>query len=103
MTDDTEIHDLGDQVRIRVLFEALDVDDETWIAVDPTDVVLKIKEPTLGTETEVTVVQDDTGSYHYDLDLTAPGLWRWRWVGTGDAVAADEGKLLVRQSAFSNP
>jgi hypothetical protein len=41
------------------------------------------------------VLRDSAGTYHYDLIVTAGGVWRYAWVATTPAAAA-QGAFLVR-------
>lgn len=75
--------------------------DADGVAVDPSTVTLKYRPPggpvvtkTLGAGG---VVRDDTGAFHYDVDLNAPGRWTYRWEATGPKTAG-EGELYVAAS-----
>ncbi|MFO7181654.1 MAG: hypothetical protein DIU78_023330 [Pseudomonadota bacterium] len=97
------LFDIGDRVRIENEFA-----DADGNAVDPSVVRIKIRAPD-GTENTYThgthsiVEKTSTGSYRFELTLSAAGSWHYRWVGTGAYVAASEGFIRVRRSQFANP
>jgi hypothetical protein len=78
------------------------------VVTDPSTVTLKIRTPS-GTEsshvygTDVNVIKDSTGKYHYVLTLDAKGDWYQRWIGTGAVVTAGEKVLRVQRSSFTTP
>jgi hypothetical protein len=96
-------YDIGDVAVLRAAFS-----DDDGEPVDPTTVKLAIREPD-GTETvythptDIAVIKDSVGVYHFDLPLTGKGNWFYRWIGSGTAAAAGEAKLLVKASAFTTP
>lgn len=94
--------DIGDTVRFAAVFTTT-----AGVATDPTTVALKLKEPD-GAETSYTyagaaVTKDSTGTYHKDVVVDASGTWHYRWVGTGAVTSAEEGRIVVRKSAFASP
>src|SRR5512146_976275 len=94
-----DTYDKGDGCRISVAFTGADA----VTLLDPNTVVLKIKAPS-GTVTTYTygvdaaLVKDSVGNYHFDLELTAKGLWWYRWVGSGAVPIVEEGSIPVRGS-----
>lgn len=91
-------YDIGDQARLTGVFRASSND----ALVDPTEVTIKVRNPH-DNEQSYTPVRDSLGVYHYDLPLTVGGDWYYRFVGTGAVLAAGEGKLSVKRSAFNAP
>lgn len=65
----------------------------------PTDatVVLTVKAP-YGTTSTPSVIHDGTGQYRATVEMTAAGTWTYRWSATGEVLAADEGRIIVRES-----
>jgi hypothetical protein len=97
--------DLGD--RVRVGNHSGDA-ERTAFAVDPTAVVLRLRRrwpdpadtatyrwPTPGAG-EQPLTREDTGRFYADVTADVPGLWGWKLEGTGAAIAADQGHLIVR-------
>jgi hypothetical protein len=82
--------DIGDQVRLTAAFAV------GGTPTAPTTLVLTITAPD-GTATTPTPVSESTGVYYHDLTPTQAGWYRYRWVGTGAAVAAERGRLFVRE------
>lgn len=100
---DIRSFDVGDTVRFAAAFTTTDgVDD------DPSTITLKVKAPS-GVETSYvyltdgSLVRDSEGHYHRDVGVAAAGTWHYRWIGTGDVATADEGRIVVRRSAFTTP
>lgn len=60
-------------------------------------VTLTVKAPD-GTTTTPSVTHSATGVYSVTVSMTASGPWLYRWQATGAVQAADEGRILVRQS-----
>lgn len=89
---------IGDLVRLKVTWR-----DAAGALVDPTTITCRVKNPA-GTVTVYTyalgqVVRESIGVYHYDVDTSAlNGTWSYRWEGTGAAVGAEEGDVLVNAS-----
>ncbi len=100
---DIRTFDIGDTIRLSAAFTTT-----AGVADDPTTVTLKVKVPS-GTETsyvyltDLSLVRDSEGNYHRDLLLSTAGTYHYRWVGTGDVATADEGRFVVRASAFATP
>lgn len=90
----------GDQVRLTVTFA-----NSAGTNTDPTAIVFKYRNPagTISTKTYALgeVTKSATGVYYIDLSLTSDGEWHYRAYGTGNLVAAAEGKLTVSKSVFS--
>lgn len=95
---------VGQGVRSSVSFRAI----VTGTLTDPTAVTFKKRAPD-GTETthvygsDVNVIKDGTGRYHYDFIVTASGNWHTRWKGEGVLDAASEEVVTVEASAFTSP
>lgn len=73
---------------------------------DPSTVTLVVREPggtrtTYVFGTDVEVVKDATGVYHFSHVPDAVGRWGYRWVGTGAVAYAEEQfvKILASQVA----
>lgn len=90
----TAAYDIGDQRRLQGDF--VDVDGNP---VDPTVVVLTIREPDGGlvSKTGVELGNPDIGSFTYDYTLTKPGRHVVNWAGTAGTVAAGEHELWARR------
>ena len=96
----TTTYDYGDQVRVTCTFTNL-----AGSAADPTGITFKWRTPAGTTSsyvygTDAELVKSATGIYYVDLTLNVEGTWYYRFEGTGALVAADEGHLLVKDSAF---
>lgn len=97
------MYDVGDVVRITVSFT--DIDGEV---ADPTAVAVSYRVPrgavtTLEYGTDAEVIKSSTGVYYVDVAVPSAASGsklQYRWVGTGAIVAAVEGEISVRQSAF---
>lgn len=92
-------YDVGDVVRTTATFKV------GGVLTDPTVLSFKFKTPAGVTTTKVygidiEVVKDSVGVYHYDVSLSASGVWSYRWVSTGTAAGASERKMLVKTSEF---
>lgn len=85
--------DIGDAP---TLSWALFSDADKTTPVDAT-VVLTVKAPD-GTSSTPSVNHDGTGEYSATVEMTAAGTWRYRWSATGAVKAADEGRIIVRES-----
>lgn len=75
--------------------------------VDPDSVTVRTYSPNLDFDekvygTNIEVVRDDVGQYHYDVNASEPGDWIYRWEGTGAGQAAAEGKFKVAGSIFQS-
>lgn len=92
------IYDVGDKVRISCAFTS------GGVAIDPTTIVCKVKEPdltlTTATYALAQIVKDSAGVYHYDFTIDQAGSHWYRFEGTGTVVAAAEDEFLVRKSGF---
>lgn len=91
--------DLGDIHTVSALFQVESVpgDSSTLTPADPSAVVLRVRAPD-GTVATPTPVHDSLGVWHYDLTVTASGIWRYRWEGTGAAADNADGMFFVRPS-----
>lgn len=93
-------YDIGDRIRLTASFTTM-----AGAPVDPATLVCRIKTPgstitsyTYGTD--AALVQDSTGVYHIDVDVSSSGTWYWRFAGTGNGQAAEEGSFDVERSQF---
>jgi hypothetical protein len=73
---------VGDQV----LLTAACAVAATGLAVDPTTVVITVKDPS-GTVSTPAVTHPSTGVYQAAISITLPGMWQWKATGTGAAQA----------------
>lgn len=64
------------------------------IAVDPTTVILRIKNPK-GIVSVNTPTNTGVGLYSYELALDIAGVYYYRFEGTGTAIAAADSSLTV--------
>jgi hypothetical protein len=91
-------YDLNDLVRLRSVFTVDDVN------TDPTEVTLKVKDPSGTTTTYLyslaAITKEATGIYYKDITLNDTGIWYYRFEGTGTVVSADESSLIVLRSEF---
>ena len=93
-------YDVGDLVRVTLQFT-----DSSSQPADPSTVRGKLRDPAGQTTTYVfgtdpELIQDSSGTYHFDIDVATPGEWRYRGEGTGAVQAASEGRFSARDSAF---
>lgn len=94
-------YDIGDLVRVTGTFT-----DAAGAAVDPTTVVLKVKDP-LGAiatyiyGTDAALVKSATGVYYADLSVAMPGSYWARFAATGTGQCAGEQEIRVRESMFT--
>lgn len=93
-------YDIGDQVRLEVIFR-----DEDGVEHDPTAVLCTVKESDGDTlyyayGDDPALTRDNTGTYYLDLIATKAGTWSYRWQGSGALTAAAEGSFIVRRSKF---
>ena len=91
----------GTKVRLSVRFL-----DAVGAAQDPSLVTFKIREAGAAVDTylygtDVEVVRDGVGLFHFDAIFTSGGLVRYRWEGAGSLIAATEGFVPIEQSAFT--
>ncbi len=91
--------DIGDRVRFSVVIE---VDSA---ATNPTNLAFKWKVPgavaiTKTYPADAEVVQDSTGNFHIDKDITESGTHPYKWEATGTAVGAEEDLIRVKESVF---
>ena len=81
---------------------SIQVSDQSGVAADAPDIVLKTLSPA-GTLATLAVAPSQiehagTGEYFANLHLTSAGHWYWRWETGGSAV---EGHLSVQPSRFA--
>jgi len=91
-------YDINDLIRLGATFTVDNVN------TDPTEVTLKVKDPTGTTTTYLyslaEVTKSATGVYHKDITLTDTGIYYYRFEGSGAVVSADENSLIVERSEF---
>ena len=97
----TNVHDLGDLVRVSGSFT-----DEGGSAADPSAVFCAVRDPSGNVTTyeygqDAELVKDDTGEYHVDVDTDEAGMWFYRWYSTGSGQAAEEGRFWVEKAEAS--
>jgi hypothetical protein len=73
--------------------------------VDPSVVKFRVRTPAAVVTEYIygvagDLVKDSTGVYHFDVVLSAPGLWKYRWVSTGIGAAAKVVSLDVAEAEF---
>ena len=91
-------YNIGDLLRLQATFTSL-----TGTKVDPTTIILKVKNPagTITTYTYPTnIVRSSTGVYYYDYSVLASGVHYFNWAGSGAFTAADENQFLVVTTVF---
>jgi hypothetical protein len=94
----------GSVVRLRAKFY-----DANGTAVNPTAVSL-IYKAVSSTESETVVeefpsgdiVNDETGSFYFDVLADQAGKWKWRWSSSG-FVAASQGEFSVEKANLVMP
>lgn len=88
------IYDKGDLVRISGAFTL------AGVALDPTTVTLKVKDPSGNVDTYTyalaQVTKASTGNYYKDVSIDEAGYWWYQWTGTGAVESVDEDYLVVR-------
>lgn len=92
-------YDEGDVVRITATLKV------SGVLTDPGTLRFKYKNPagTITTKvygTDVDLVKDSVGTFHFDLTLSTQGTWWYRWESTGTAAGAKERRIQVRPSEF---
>lgn len=70
--------------------------------VDPTNVVLTVKDPSGNTSTP-TVSNPSTGVFTATIDFDEEGIWYWRWTGetSEGTVAAECSECVVASSVVA--
>jgi hypothetical protein len=96
--------DVGELVHLEMEF----TDQETGAHVDPTTVLLRIRQPSAAITTytygvDVILIKDSVGHYHADVPLPVHGIWAFKWEGSGTHQAADRGTFEVCPDPFENP
>jgi len=106
-TTQETLYDVGDLIRIR--FESRVNEEEISPQnelTDPTDLILKIKEPdgTISTftfsESPTTIIRSSLGKFYYDFDITQEGRHYYKWNATGVAQSSEEASFKVKDSQF---
>lgn len=97
----------GALVRLSASFTGPEPDPDTGlpVPVDPDTVIVMVMLPdesvvTKTYLTDVELIRDSEGNYHYDVDAADPGEWKYRWEGTGAGQAAAEATFKVATSPF---
>ena len=90
---------INQAVRIYARFE------QEGVLTDPTEVTLKVQDPSLNDATYTYVAGSDitkasTGVFYYDLTIDEAGTWYYQYYGTGAVIAAFEGSFQVPSSQF---
>lgn len=85
-------YDVGDRARLY-----LSLTDITGAPANGT-VVLTVTSPSDVASTP-SVVNDSTGEYHADVDVTEEGRWTFRWVSTGAVIASESGVFVARAAS----
>lgn len=73
---------------------------------DPAVVKVVVKTPegvstTYTYGTDVTLIKDSTGIYHFDVDTTGkPGVWHYRWYSTGSGQSATTDSYFEVRQAY---
>jgi hypothetical protein len=90
----------GDDGVVRAAFTTLAGD-----AVDPTEVVLRVKKDATGGTTayrwptpgagESGLTRESVGRFYAQETAATPGIWDWKLEGSGGAIGATEGALVV--------
>jgi hypothetical protein len=83
----------GNTIRLLVSFTS------AGAAYSPSSVTCQVIGPASQAVQSPSVVQDSTGNYHADIEVTDPGPWLYRWSATGP-VSAGEGQFTVKPSQF---
>ena len=101
---------IGQKITLRASFKT--ASGALGVLVDPTTVTLRLRTPA-GVETEhvyltdMDVIKDGVGLYHYDLTpaeaSTDDDNWTHRWVGTGTAATANERPIKVNDTVYATP
>jgi hypothetical protein len=92
-------YNIGDLLRLKSTFTSL-----AGTNVDPTTIVLKVKNPAGSTTTytyPTHITKESTGVYYYDFNVTVTGLHYFNWAGSGGYQAADEATFSVTSTVFT--
>lgn len=82
-----------------LVFTATFTDPATKKGVNPTDVLLKLRDPD-GIETDIRGVGVGLGQFTATFTPVLAGIWSYRWQGTGAVVAAREGSFTITATDF---
>ena len=93
-------YDIGDVTRLSVSFT-----DLSNVTVDPSSVMLKIREPNAvilqqSYPTNDTIIKDSVGNYHMDYLISKDGLHNYKWVGSGTVNASEKDSFFVKPDTF---
>jgi len=90
-------YDLGSAVILTGAFA-----DISGNATAPTNVRLRVEDPT-ATETVYTSFSNPSlGVYSYTLICLTAGVWRYRWEGDGAVTAVADAAFVVTSTAFAD-
>ena len=100
-------YEFGQKVRLSAYFE-----NDAGVPADPTTVTFTFgvrlvnppPDPTASDHvylTDVAVIRDSTGRYHYDFTPATPGNYVLRVTGTGTVAAVAVSYFRVRSSPFA--
>ena len=91
-------YDKGDTVRFSAAFTV------TGVATDPSEVILKIKQPSSVISTYnyslAEISKLSAGNYYKDVIMTQSGQLYYHFEGTGTVASVEEAYLIVRPSEF---
>jgi hypothetical protein len=91
---------IGNQVRLSV-----DITNTAGVATDPANLTLQVKNRTTGVITihvyltDVNLIRDSAGHYHYDYTPTVVAYYDVRWSCTGAVIVASEDSFTITASA----
>lgn len=88
------IYQVGEKAPLEATFK-----NAAGVGTNPTTVVLEVRAPD-GTVTTPSATALGAGVYHYDQDVTQPGLWWYSFQGTG-AVNATEQKSFYAEARYT--
>lgn len=80
---------------IRIEATETDID---LVPVDPTEIILKVEDPTgnVVTYEAPVVIHDGVGRFHVDISVPLDGQWFYRWIASGQGQAAKRGSFTVQ-------
>lgn len=72
---------------------------------DPSTITLRVMDPELNesvyTYAALQLTRASVGDFNKNVTFNTQGRYEWRWEALGLVVAADEGIITARRSAFS--
>jgi len=92
-------YDVGDLVRVDGEFRI------SGTLTDPSTLTVWLKRPngtviTYVYGTDVQLIRDSQGKFHFDESVTLSGKYTYKWKSTGTAQAAEEGIFYVKTPSF---